>query len=55
MLRQSLIPVFGDTQQATAILERAGVDPTMRGEALTMADFHRIGRARPAPAPGETA
>ncbi|KQO05041.1 16S rRNA methyltransferase [Agreia sp. Leaf244] len=45
MLRQSLIPVFGDTQQAQAVLERAGVEPTMRGEALTMEDFHRIGRA----------
>jgi len=45
MLRQSLIPVFGDTQHAQSVLERAGVEPTMRGEALTMADFHRIGRA----------
>ncbi|SMG40729.1 16S rRNA (adenine(1518)-N(6)/adenine(1519)-N(6))-dimethyltransferase RsmA [Agreia pratensis] len=45
MLRQSLIPVFGDTQQAQEVLERAGVEPTMRGEALTMTDFHRIGRA----------
>ncbi|MDN4641428.1 16S rRNA (adenine(1518)-N(6)/adenine(1519)-N(6))-dimethyltransferase RsmA [Agreia sp. PsM10] len=45
MLRQSLIPVFGDTQHAQAVLERAGVEPTMRGEALTMEDFHRIGRA----------
>ncbi|WP_374945611.1 16S rRNA (adenine(1518)-N(6)/adenine(1519)-N(6))-dimethyltransferase RsmA [Agreia sp.] len=45
MLRQSLIPVFGDTQHAQEVLERAGVEPTMRGEALTMADFHRIGRA----------
>jgi 16S rRNA (adenine1518-N6/adenine1519-N6)-dimethyltransferase len=45
MLRQSLIPVFGDTQRAQDVLERADVDPTMRGEALTMADFHRIGRA----------
>jgi 16S rRNA (adenine1518-N6/adenine1519-N6)-dimethyltransferase len=45
MLRQSLIPVFGDTQRAQAVLEAAGVEPTMRGEALTTADFHRIGRA----------
>ena len=45
MLRQSLIPVFGDTQQAQEMLERAGVEPTMRGEALAMEDFHRIGRA----------
>jgi 16S rRNA (adenine1518-N6/adenine1519-N6)-dimethyltransferase len=45
MLRQSLIPVFGDTQRAQDVLERADVDSTMRGEALTMADFHRIGRA----------
>ncbi|SMQ68497.1 16S rRNA (adenine(1518)-N(6)/adenine(1519)-N(6))-dimethyltransferase RsmA [Agreia sp. VKM Ac-1783] len=45
MLRQSLIPVFGDTQRAQEVLERADVEPTMRGEALTMQDFHRIGRA----------
>lgn len=45
MLRQSLIPVFGDTQRAQDVLERAGVEPTMRGEALTTADFHRIGLA----------
>jgi 16S rRNA (adenine1518-N6/adenine1519-N6)-dimethyltransferase len=45
MLRQSLIPVFGDTQRAQEVLERAGVEPTMRGEALTTADFHRIGLA----------
>jgi 16S rRNA (adenine1518-N6/adenine1519-N6)-dimethyltransferase len=45
MLRQSLIPVFGDTQRAQAVLEAAGVEATMRGEALTTADFHRIGRA----------
>lgn len=42
MLRQSLSPIFGDTQAATAVIEKAGVDPTVRGEMLTMPDFLAI-------------
>lgn len=45
MLRQALAPVLGDSSAATARLERAGVDPTARGEQLTVADFLAIARA----------
>lgn len=46
MLRQALSGVLGGSAaDASAVLERAGVDPTARGEALTIADFHRIARA----------
>jgi len=43
MLRQSLVPVLG--AGASAIIERAGVDPTARGEVLTILDFLRIALA----------
>jgi len=39
MLRQSLPVVYGDSQRASAALEAAGLAPTARGEALTVADF----------------
>lgn len=43
MLRQSLAPVLGaDTVGA---LERAGVDPTLRGEQLRVGDFLALARA----------
>ncbi|WP_437584467.1 16S rRNA (adenine(1518)-N(6)/adenine(1519)-N(6))-dimethyltransferase RsmA [Paramicrobacterium sp. CJ85] len=42
MLRQSLGPVLGNAQAASAVLERAGVEPTARGESLTVHDFARI-------------
>ena len=46
MLRQSLSEVLGGSAAAASeTLERAGVDPTARGEALTVADFLRIARA----------
>jgi 16S rRNA (adenine1518-N6/adenine1519-N6)-dimethyltransferase len=45
MLRQSLSPVFGDSQTASATIERAGLDPTVRGEMLTMQDYLAIARA----------
>lgn len=45
MLRQSLSSILGgNAASASEILERAGVDPTARGEALTVADFLRIAR-----------
>lgn len=44
MLRQALVPVFGSA--ASAILERAGIDPTARGEQLTVDDFLAIARVR---------
>ena len=45
MLRQSLSPVLGGSAaSASAALETAGVDPTARGEQLTVEDFLRIAR-----------
>jgi len=43
MLRQSLVPVLG--QAAAEIIERAGVDPTARGEVLRIRDFLSIALA----------
>jgi len=43
MLRQSLVPVLGPA--AAEIIERAGVDPTARGEVLAIGDFLRIALA----------
>lgn len=45
MLRQALSGVLGSSENATATLERAGVDPTARGERLTIDDFLAIARA----------
>ncbi|WP_400999719.1 16S rRNA (adenine(1518)-N(6)/adenine(1519)-N(6))-dimethyltransferase RsmA [Agromyces sp. GXQ0307] len=46
MLRQSLSGVLGGSAAtASAVLERAGVDPRARGEQLTVEDFLRIARA----------
>lgn len=45
MLRQALAETLGGSEPASALLESAGVDPTLRGEQLTAADFLRIARA----------
>ena len=45
MLRQSLSGVLGDSAQATVVLEAAGIDPTERGEQLTVNHFLAIARA----------
>lgn len=45
MLRQALAETLGGSAAASALLESAGVDPTLRGEQLTVADFLRIARA----------
>ncbi|SDS37673.1 dimethyladenosine transferase [Agrococcus carbonis] len=45
MLRQALSGVFGSSAAATAVLEAAGIEPTLRGEALGLADFIRIAEA----------
>jgi 16S rRNA (adenine1518-N6/adenine1519-N6)-dimethyltransferase len=46
MLRQALSPVLGGTAaEASAVLERAGVAPTARGEQLSIEDFVAIARA----------
>ena len=46
MLRQALSGVLGGSSAAaSAVLERAGVAPTARGEELSIDDFLRIARA----------
>lgn len=45
MLRQALAGVVGSPAAASALLERAGVEPTLRGEALALPDFIRIAEA----------
>lgn len=42
MLRQVLAGRYGGSQQASAVLARAGIDPTVRGESLALADFRRL-------------
>jgi 16S rRNA (adenine1518-N6/adenine1519-N6)-dimethyltransferase len=45
MLRQALADALGGSAQASAVLEAAGVDPTTRGEQLTVGDFLAVARA----------
>lgn len=45
MLRQALAGVLGGSATASGTLESAGVDPTRRGEQLTVHDFLAIARA----------
>ncbi|MEO5533854.1 MAG: 16S rRNA (adenine(1518)-N(6)/adenine(1519)-N(6))-dimethyltransferase RsmA [Pseudolysinimonas sp.] len=45
MLRQALADQFGGSAAATTRLEAAGVDPTLRGEQLGVADFLAIARS----------
>ena len=50
MLRQALSGVLGGSAaEASAVLERAGVAPTARGEELSIDDFVRIARVAAAP------
>ncbi|MGP3536322.1 16S rRNA (adenine(1518)-N(6)/adenine(1519)-N(6))-dimethyltransferase RsmA [Microbacterium sp. RD1] len=44
MLRQALAGVLGGSAAASAVLERAGVAPTARGEELSIDDFQRVAR-----------
>jgi 16S rRNA (adenine1518-N6/adenine1519-N6)-dimethyltransferase len=46
MLRQALAEQLGGSAAASLRLESAGVDPTLRGEQLSMRDFLAIARAR---------
>lgn len=46
MLRQALAEQLGGAAAASTRLERAGIDPTLRGEQLSMRDFVAIARAR---------
>lgn len=48
MLRSALSGLFGSSAQASAALDRAGIDPTLRGETLGVADFVAIARQLPA-------
>ena len=48
-LRAALAGWAGSPAAAEAVLRRAGVDPSARGEQLTVADFARIAEARPLP------
>jgi 16S rRNA (adenine1518-N6/adenine1519-N6)-dimethyltransferase len=45
MLRQSLSAVLGDSATASELITAAGVDPTERGEQLTVDDFLAIARS----------
>lgn len=47
MLRSALAGVFGSSAAASAALEAAGLDPTSRGETLTVTDFARIAEQLP--------
>lgn len=51
MLRAALAGLAGSSAAATAALEAAGVDPTARGETLTVADFARIAEQLPPTTP----
>lgn len=42
MLRQALSSVYGSAAEATEALERVGIDPTARGEALDVEEFIRL-------------
>ncbi len=47
MLRAALAQVFGSSAAAIEALDRAGVDPTLRGETLTIGEFAAIARQVP--------
>ncbi len=46
MLRGALSEIFGGSSPASEILVKAGIDPTLRGEALLLDDFLKIARTR---------
>jgi len=48
MLRSALAGVFGSSASASEALEAAGVDPTLRGETLTIEQFAAIAGRLPA-------
>jgi 16S rRNA (adenine1518-N6/adenine1519-N6)-dimethyltransferase len=45
MLRQAMADTLGGSIAASARLEAAGIDPTLRGEQLTVTDFLAVARA----------
>ena len=44
-LRSTLAGIYGSPANAEAALRAAGVDPGLRGEKLTVADFVQLGHA----------
>jgi 16S rRNA (adenine1518-N6/adenine1519-N6)-dimethyltransferase len=48
MLRSSLAGWAGSAAAAEAVLRAAGVDPSARGETLSVSQFAEIAQARPA-------
>jgi 16S rRNA (adenine1518-N6/adenine1519-N6)-dimethyltransferase len=46
MLRSALSGIFGSSAQAEAVLIEAGIDPTLRGEALQIEDFCAIAQIK---------
>ena len=42
MMRSAISEIFGGSSVAESALIRAGIDPTIRGEALTVAQFAQI-------------
>ena len=42
MMRAALSDICGGSAEASAVIEASGVDPTIRGEALELADFIKI-------------
>ena len=47
MLRSALSSLYGSSSVAEEILIRAGIDPTLRGEALEISDFYSIALVAP--------
>ena len=47
MLRSALSSLYGSSSVAEEILIRAGIDPTLRGEALEISDFYAIALVAP--------
>lgn len=47
MLRASLSELFGNSKTTEAALQSIGIDPTLRGESLSISDFFAIARLLP--------
>jgi len=47
MLRSALSTLYGSSAAAEAVLQRAGIDPTLRGEALEISNFCAIASLAP--------
>jgi 16S rRNA (adenine1518-N6/adenine1519-N6)-dimethyltransferase len=44
MLRSALSSIYGSSGAAEEVLNKAGIDPTLRGESLLVNDFCTIAR-----------